>query len=259
MKPAYLIDLDGTLYAGDRAIPNAAEFIRYLQQNDRSYLLVTNCPSRTAAQVVEKLVGFSIIVPESVVLTSGMVAAMYLREQGMLRAFLLGGEAVRQELESRGIDIVQENADCVLVAWDRNFTYEKLDIAAQQVRQGATLVCTNPDKVIPGTCGPVPHSGSLCAAVESACGENAVMLGKPGAQMARYALAIVGVEPQDAIVVGDLQETDMRFANYNGMRGALVLTGLTSREDISSKDPPSFVFDNLSCLMAFDKEIYSYR
>jgi len=38
-----------------------------------------------------------------------------------------------------------------------------------------------------------------------------------------------------------------------------VLTGLTSREDISSKDPPSFVFDNLSCLMAFDKEIYSYR
>ncbi len=256
MKPAYLIDLDGTLYAGDNPIPHAPEFIHYLKQENRPYLLVTNCPSRTAAQVVEKLAGLSIHVPERAVLTSGMAAAMYLKEQGLERVFLLGGESVRQELESRSIGLVQENSDCVLVAWDKNFSYEKLERAARQIRNGAVLVCTNPDKVIPGNLGPVPHSGSLCAAVESASGACAVMLGKPGPHMARYALALLGTEPQNTIMVGDLQETDIRFANNNGMRGALMLTGLTGREDISSQDPPTFVFESLSDLVAHDRENY---
>lgn len=254
MKPAYLIDLDGTLYAGEKPIAHAPEFICYLKEKNRPYLLVTNCPSRTAAQVVEKLAGLSIDVPESAVLTSGMAAAMYLREQGLKRVFLLGGESVGYELEKREIRLVQENADCVLVAWDKSFTYDKLDRAARQVRNGAALVCTNPDKVIPGTTGPVPHSGSLCAAVESASGAMALMLGKPGSHMARYALALLGAEPQHTLVVGDLQETDIRFANSNGMRGALVLTGLTNRQNLSPQDPPAYVFDNLSDLVAYDRE-----
>jgi ribonucleotide monophosphatase NagD (HAD superfamily) len=90
--------------------------------------------------------------------------------------------------------------------------------------------------------------------VESASGACAVMLGKPGHHIARYALALLGAEPQNTIVVGDLQETDIRFANNNGMRGALMLTGLTGREDISSQDLPAFVFESLSDLVAYDRD-----
>ena len=183
--------MDGTLYRGDAPIPGAAAFIHWLQEHKRPFVLVTNCPSRTPRQIVQKLQNMGIQTQETQVLTSGMSAAEYLCRHGFRRVFLIGGEAVQQALEQHGLIVTENCPQCVLVAWDKNFNYATLNRALFHLLKDIPLFCTNSDATIPDGDTYVAHTGSICAAVETASGKKAVCLGKPNAEMAKTAMRML--------------------------------------------------------------------
>ncbi|UUZ84111.1 hypothetical protein LJK88_10370 [Paenibacillus sp. P26] len=87
--PGFLLDLDGTLYHGDRPIPHAAEFIRWARDRRFPFLFVTNNSSRTPGQVAEHLLRTGIEASAEEVLSSAQAAAMHLKSRPAGRRFCL--------------------------------------------------------------------------------------------------------------------------------------------------------------------------
>src|SRR5262245_55374969 len=76
-----LIDLDGTLYHGDRMIPGANDFIKMLRREAIRYLFVTNNSSATPDAVAQRLNGMGIPADPADVCTSAQAAAAYIAER----------------------------------------------------------------------------------------------------------------------------------------------------------------------------------
>ena len=51
----FVLDLDGTIYLGDRLLPGAAEFITTAKEKGRQVLFFTNNTSRSPMEYVERL------------------------------------------------------------------------------------------------------------------------------------------------------------------------------------------------------------
>lgn len=249
----YIIDLDGTIYRGDALIPHAKEFIEYLNHSDRKYLLMTNCPSNTQRSLVEKLGKMGLTVSEDNILTSGQVTASYLVRKSIERVYLVGGPALEMELRKRGIAIVQDGFDCVVVGYDVEFTYDKMKKASQAIRNGAKFICTNGDNVIPFRDTFVPHTGAIAASIEIASGIKPLVIGKPEWYMLDEALRILGCSKEECCIIGDNLETDILFGNRQGVSTYLVLTGVTKESDLEeSTKKPDRVFEDLREVKEFD-------
>lgn len=244
----YIIDLDGTVYSGTLPIDGAASFVNYLNKSLTPYVVLTNCPSRTRTEIANYVGKMGIFVAEEKIVTSGMLAAMYLRDIGYTRIFILGGDALKQELHDCGMTVCDDNPDAVLIGWDKDLTYKKLQTAFSLVREGKPFYSTNPDVIIPGTDCPQLHTGSFTVLLEKASGKKAFVLGKPSVLIWKYVLEKLGQECTPC-VVGDTLEYDVQFAINNDAEAVLTLTGLTTREMIGDIASRVRVVDNLSQLI----------
>jgi 4-nitrophenyl phosphatase len=249
---AFLIDLDGTLYRGKKVIPDAPAFIKWLEETGRQYIYVTNNSSRRPEQVAEHLRSLGIPAEAKHVYTSGMVAAKYIAEQpgAEKRVYVIGEEGLRHALENAGCVITEDSPDYVVQGLDRQFSYEKLKTASLAIQAGATYLVTNVDKALPTETGLLPGAGSLLAAIRAASGTEPIVMGKPEARMIEYALDVLGVSKDRAVVVGDNLETDILAGVNAGVRTVLVLSGYSKREHLEgAKGKPTLVLDSLTELM----------
>jgi HAD superfamily hydrolase (TIGR01450 family) len=159
-------------------------------------------------------------------------------------AFVIGSPAIHRHVENAGLRLlnhtdVARRADVVVVAGHERFDYAELRTATQAVLEGAVLLCTGRDPTYPMPDGPWPGTGAIVAAVETATGVKAVSVGKPEAQIFRTALDRVGGD--NALVVGDNLAADVAGAHALGLDAAVVLSGLTTREEAEAAleaDPP---------------------
>lgn len=228
----YLLDLDGTIYRGTEAVPGAEAFLAHLREEQIPYLFLTNNSSATPQQVAKRLQQMGIEATADEVYTSSMATAQYLSEQAEeARVYAIGEEGLRTELLSRGFNLTEEAPKYVVVGIDKEFSYEKLAIAARAVRNGAALIATNGDAALPSNHGLIPGNGSLVAAVEVASGAKATFIGKPEPIIVRYALGKLGTHTGDTLIVGDNLHTDIEAGANSGLDSLLVLTGYSTRED----------------------------
>lgn len=229
----YLLDLDGTVYRGNRAIPEAVRFVEYLKQSGLPFLYLTNNSSQTAETVAERLTRMGLPASPEEVYTSAMATADWLseREPGGAGVLVIGEEGLRRALTERGFTLTNRDPAYVVVGIDRAFTYDRLAEAARAIRSGAVFVATNRDPALPTEDGLMPGNGSLVAAVAVASGCEPVVIGKPEPGIVRYALQRLGCEPQETLIVGDNLHTDIEAGANCGMDTLLVLTGYSTRED----------------------------
>ena len=149
------------------------------------------------------------------------------RDYGGSRVLLFGSPSLKREAESAGLKLVQDAADVILLGRDEAFTYEKLALAANEVRRGATLVAANPDTSHPGAGGRlVPETGTLMRAIVTCAGPATVhVIGKPQPDLFLEGLCRLGATPSTSIVIGDNRDTDVAGAARLGMRHILVGSG----------------------------------
>ena len=249
----YALDCDGTVYLGDELLPGAREAILQLKRHARVVYL-TNKPLEPPAAYAAKLTRLGIETREADVVSSTDALVLYLaRRAPRARLLVIGEPPLIELLAGAGHEVTAkpDRVEVVVVAFDRSFDYGKLHAAFLAVRAGARIVATNPDPYCPTPDGGLPDCGAMLAAVEAATGATAeAVVGKPSRYMADAVLERLAVPAEESLVVGDRLTTDVRLAREAGMASALVLTGVTSLDDLRrSEEPPDYVLAALTELL----------
>jgi len=245
----FIIDLDGTMYLGDRLIAGAAALLAVLVATGRPFVFVTNNSSASADRYGAKLRALGLDVTDTQVFTSGEATAMFVKRRGWTSAYVVGTPSLEQEFERAGVAVSAASPACVVLGFDRTLTYAKLQRATRMIRQGVPFVATHPDLVCPTEDGYEPDCGSMIALLEAATGVKPTVIGKPEPLLVEMALTKLGLPARDVAVVGDRVYTDMVMARRAGTKAVLVLSGETTRASLAGAvDPPDFVFDHVGFL-----------
>ncbi|MNI52972.1 putative hydrolase YutF [compost metagenome] len=162
-----------------------------------------------------------------------MAAARYIAgESPGARVAILGEEGLIDACSAAGLTIVTDQPEYVVQGIYRSFTYDSLAQASRWIMGGAKFVLTNPDLMLPSDDGVMPGAGSLGAAIEAASGVAPVVIGKPESHLVTYAASMLGIKLEEAVVVGDNMRTDISAGVRAGCRTILVLTGLTTQDNL---------------------------
>lgn len=254
----FMLDMDGTFYLGDRLLDGSLAFLNCLKKTGRRALFVTNNSSKSADVYVKKLGRMGVEEPFLNVLTSGQAAGSYcLREYSGKRAFLLGNDMLREELERMGVVIDDEHPDYVLIGYDTTLDYAKMTRVCDLVRAGLPYIATHPDFNCPTETGYAPDIGAIIAFIEASAGRRPdIILGKPYAGIVEEALALTGLQKHELAMVGDRLYTDIATGKNFGMLSILVLTGEATREDLkTSAVQPDLIFERLSAMNEYLQEL----
>ncbi len=251
MKPyrLYIFDLDGTLYRGPEAVPQAVSTVQELRKRGALIRFLTNNSGQTRQFYFEKLtkLGFEPSLEE--ILSSAIGAAKICAERGLTKLFYVGEPGLKETLEESGAHVVnpgpyaEGDAQAVVAGICRSFTYQWLNGALQQLIKGAQFVATNTDATYPIEDGKVePGAGAIVASIQTASGVSPTVIGKPNPLLMEMVLKETGVPKSEALAVGDRYETDIVSGKNAGIDAHLVLTGVTrtappgqsSSEDLSA-------------------------
>ncbi|WP_408892095.1 HAD-IIA family hydrolase [Paenibacillus taichungensis] len=248
---AYCFDLDGTIYIGQMRLPGVNSFINSLRSKGKRLLFLTNTPVHTKEDCYQRLLSLGISCQPDEILTAGYLSGMYFAEHAPdAKVLVVGEEALRRELRALGIAMTEDpyQSTHVLVGMDRGFNYDKLHLAAKAVRHGAALLATNPDNCCPVQGDIIPDTGAILSSIEAASQRKAsVVIGKPSRYYAEKALQLLDVDRSRCLMIGDRLETDILFGQQNGMKTALVLTGISSKEDIGKTDiVPDYIWPSFN-------------
>ena len=250
----FLLDLDGTLYLGDRMLDGSLEFLEKLRQTGRTCLFLTNNSSRSAAFYREKLRRLGVPRDCIRVLTSGQAAARYVKDRFPgKKGFLLANALVTREMRELGVETDAERPDYVLVAFDTELDYGKLTRLCDHVRAGLPYIVTHPDLNCPIEGGFVPDIGATIAFVKASTGrEPDVVIGKPEGGMILEAARQMQVTKAHLAMVGDRLYTDIAAGIRSGVLSILVLSGETDRGMLASSPiRPDLVFPGLRDMIPY--------
>ncbi|HPA87068.1 MAG TPA: HAD-IIA family hydrolase [Bacteroidales bacterium] len=233
-KAGFIIDMDGVIYHGNKILPGVPEFLRWLEESGKKYLFLTNASQRTPKELQEKLQRLGITVGEEHFYTSALATAGFLSSQKPNgSAFIIGDAGLIHAMYSVGYTTNNVNPDYVIVGDTSSYNFEKIELAVNLVLKGARLIGTNPDVSGPVENGISPSVKALIAPIEIASGREAYFVGKPNPLMMRIALKKLGLKREEAIVIGDRMDTDIRCGMESEIDTLLVLSGIT---DLASID-----------------------
>ena len=254
MFKGFIFDLDGTIYLGDQLIPGAERVVRRLRENKRKVVFLSNKPLQTRKDYASKLTQLGIPTQPDEVINSTFVMVNYLKRIApQARLFAVGEVPFVEELKRAGFHITDEpkEIEYVVVAFDRTFDYHKLNIAFQAIKLGAHFVATNPDRTCPVEGGEIPDCAGMIAAIEAVTEKKVeVIVGKPSPIMIQAALDLMGLMPEDCILIGDRVETDIKMGKDSGIATGIVLTGVTDEKTLEgfkhTSIQPDFVFQSIA-------------
>ena len=233
-KQGFICDMDGVIYHGNRLLPGVVEFLDWLKMNDKNYLFLTNSGQYTRKELQQKLKRMGLEVEESHFYTSALATAQFLNSQAPgCSAYVMGEHGVLNALYEVGITYNDVDPDYVVVGEASTYNLEMMTKAIRLVNAGARLIGTNYDLTGPTENGIAPACRALLAPIELATGKQAYYVGKPNPLMMRTGLQLLDVHSKDAAIIGDRMDTDIVAGIESGLDTVLVLSGVTSREELS--------------------------
>jgi len=246
-------DMDGVLYRGEQPLPAAAELVAELEKRGIGFVMVTNNATKTPEEYAAKLARMGMTVPAERIVTSAIATRDWMRQryEPGTTVYVLGMAALQQAIYDGGYFVpAGRDAQVVVNGADFTLTYEKLKIATLAIRAGADWIATNADRTFPSEEGLIPGSGAIVAALQAATDRAPIVIGKPEPAMVLRAADLLGVPPDQLLVVGDRLDTDILAGQRAGSLTALVLTGVSTLTDVrASAVQPDIVLDDLHVLL----------
>jgi len=255
-KRLFMLDMDGTIYLGDKLFEQTIPFLECITAIGAQYVFLTNNSSKSTAVYKQKLAKMGIFAEDWQIITSSKVTAAYLVEMyGKQAIYALGTTAFCEELRAFGLNLVDsDNHDiaALVMGFDTELTFDKLHDASILLTRsrGVDYIATNCDLVCPTEFGSVPDCGSVAQMLENATGRTPLFMGKPDPRIVRMALEITDTSAADAVLIGDRLYTDIACGIAAGVDTALVLSGEAKCEDIAaSPHKPTYVFENVGRIL----------
>ncbi|MEU1209569.1 HAD-IIA family hydrolase [Nocardia sp. NPDC005825] len=251
---ALLLDLDGTLFRGHERIPGAPEALSAGAPEQR-LMYVTNNASRSADAVALHLRELGFDAHEDEVVTSAQAAARLLAQRipPGSTVLVVGTDDLMSEVENVGLQAIRRFdgalPSAVVQGHSPQTGWPDLAEAAYALQQGALWVAANTDATLPTERGLAPGNGSMVAALRHASGLEPIVAGKPYAPLMEDALERAGT--RDALVVGDRLDTDIDGAHTTGLESFMVLTGVSTLEDLRTQPAdrmPTYIAESLDAL-----------
>jgi len=220
-----LLDIDGVLHVSMHPIAGAAETLHWLEHRGYLTCFVTNTTTSSRATLVQRLQAIGLPLAEERVVTAPVATANYIRQHypGKRCWLLTKGDTAR---DFAGIELVESHADIVVIGGaEELLSYEAMNHAFRMLMDGAVLLATHTNLYWRTNEGLQLDSGPFVYALELATGQHATALGKPNRAFFEQALLTIGVQPHEAVIVGDDIENDIGGAQRAGLHGVLVCTG----------------------------------
>ena len=233
----FLMDMDGTIYLGDRLLPGAHEWLALLNERNVAYYFLTNNSSRSRIEYAEKLQRLGLNVPEEKIFTSGEATVLYLRKEFPHSSFyVVGTPPLVREFDRHGLRLAGSEADVAVLGFDTTLTYEKLWKLCDLVVAGKPYIATHPDINCPTETGFKPDIGSMIELVATSTGRRPdVIVGKPYAPIVNTLAEKTGFSVEEHCMIGDRLYTDIALGQW-GILTALVLSGETKAEDLAESE-----------------------
>ncbi len=233
-KRAFICDMDGVIYHGNRLLPGAQAFVAWLHREHKDFLFLTNSSERTPRELREKLGRLGIDVEERHFYTSALATAAFLASQKPGgTAYAIGQPGLINALYDVGYSMNDSDPDYVVVGETPEYAYARIVRAIRHVLNGAKLIGTNPDLTGPSEDGLVPATGALMAPIELATNAKAYYVGKPNPLIMRHALKTLGVQREETVIVGDRMDTDIIAGIEAEITTILVLSGVTTEREMA--------------------------
>ncbi|MBC7327694.1 phosphoglycolate/pyridoxal phosphate family phosphatase [bacterium] len=251
-----IFDMDGVIYRGNSPLPGAKETLEALRRQGKFIAFLTNNSTMTRFQYRRKLAHMGIKASVKEIFTSAWGTALFLKEKNLKRAFVIGEEGLKKELRWAGIEVVSLpdiDVDCVVVGLDRKFTYKKLCYAFKAVRKGAQFIATNKDWTFPLENEIVPGGGAIVSALQFALNQEPILIGKPSLFLLELVIKHFKVSKGETVIVGDRLDTDIEMGLRAGIKTVLVLTGVTTEEELSNSTfKPDAIVKNIGELLQIE-------
>lgn len=251
-----ILDMDGVIWRGDAPIGNLAATFQRIRERGLKFVFATNNSTKTSEQYVAKLKEFGVEVEPWQVVTSSQAAARAVAQtypRGT-KALVIGEDGLRIPLEQEGFEIVSvENApqaQVVVMGMDRSVSFEKISEATLLIRKGVRFYATNMDKTFPTPRGQIPGAGAWASVITTATEVEPIVAGKPFPFLMELSLEKLGTRKEETLVVGDRLETDIAAGQRVGCPTALVLSGVSTKEQAEKWQPRiDIVVDELTALI----------
>jgi 4-nitrophenyl phosphatase len=257
-----ILDMDGVLWKADTPIGDLPGIFDHIRSMGLGFAFATNNGTHTPDQYVERLSRLGVSVEPWQVVTSALGVADLLAKEFPSGGpvFAIGGPGVMAALKEKNFDLLSieeaKNAQAVVIGIDLQINFEKMREAALLVRQGKPFFATNPDKTFPTPRGEIPGAGAWVSVIITATGQQPVYAGKPAPYLIDLARHRLGTTPEATLVVGDRLETDIAGGQAAGCPCALVLSGVSTREQADLwKSPIMIITQDLATLIGWEHRI----
>ncbi|NWG06106.1 MAG: HAD-IIA family hydrolase [Chloroflexi bacterium] len=253
---ALILDMDGVIWRSDTPIGDLPAIFKRIEERGMKYVFATNNGTKTPDQYVSTLANLGVNVNASQVVTSALGVAHMLAQRFPRgsKAFMIGEDGIRQALEEKGFEILftenAQEAEFFVIGIDRQINFEKMREATLLVRRGVPFYATNPDKTFPTPRGEIPGAGAWISVITTATNIEPIYAGKPFPYLMELSLERLGAKKEETLVVGDRLETDIAAGQAMGCLTALVLSGVSTREQSEAWKPKiDFIANDLSDLI----------
>ena len=265
----FILDADGVIFLKGQAIAGSLEAVATLEARGIPYRVVTNFSMAHRSTLARRLAGdhgrpFD---PDRMITASSAAATYTATHYAGRPIVVVSAPDARREFEGQALvplaDAVPGDVAAVVVgdAGD-DLSYRAMDALFGLIRGGAAFLAMhrNPWWFTPK--GPTLDAGAIVAGLEFATGRRATVLGKPSPEVFHQAMAGIRADlgrrvPLGAVaMVGDDPDADVRAAQRVGLRGILVLSGKTTREQVVSgalgrgRRRPDAIADSLAEVVA---------
>ncbi|MFH0979276.1 MAG: HAD-IIA family hydrolase [Candidatus Woesearchaeota archaeon] len=236
-RKIFFIDGDGTLLLGKKPIRGSKEFLEKLVQSGKSFYVMTNNSSKTAAEHAKRFQDIGLPITQDQVLVSSDSLISFLKGTGVKGIFLIANSSVEDHFKAQGFDVTAKGPEALVLCWSTELTYDQLKLFCILVAKGLPYYATHIDIVCPTDEGLVPDIGAFIKLIELTTKRLPdKTFGKPDKSFIEPVLKSHNLSFSDAVVIGDRLYTDIKLAENSKMLSVLVETGETSRIDYESSE-----------------------
>ena len=248
-KKLFLLDMDGTIYLDNDLFDGTLDFLSYVKEIGGKYIFLTNNSSKSVDKYIEKLASLGITATEDEFLTSTDATILYLQKKTYKKIYAFGTTSFKEQLRKANLPITDElsdDIDCLLMGFDTELAFKKLEDACILLGRGVDYIATNPDWVCPTWYGYVPDCGSVSWMLEKATGRKPMFIGKPEPTMALLAMEKTGFTAKETALIGDRLYTDIACGVNANITSIFVLSGEGTMEDLEKSEvKPDFIYDHI--------------